>query len=42
VQAYTNKDAVVGTTWPYQVNLLEQAKVPVKAVKPKEGTDRVV
>jgi putative spermidine/putrescine transport system substrate-binding protein len=38
VQAYTNKDAVVGTTWPYQVNLLEQAKVPVKAVKPKEGT----
>jgi len=38
VQAFTNKDAVVGTTWPYQVNLLEQAKVPVKAVKPKEGT----
>ena len=26
VQAFTNKDAVVGTTWPYQVNLLEQAK----------------
>ncbi|HEY3051114.1 MAG TPA: ABC transporter substrate-binding protein [Gaiellaceae bacterium] len=38
VQAFTNKDAVVGTTWPYQVNLLEDAKVPVKAVKPKEGT----
>jgi putative spermidine/putrescine transport system substrate-binding protein len=38
VQAFTNKDAVVGTTWPYQVNLLDQAKVPVKAVKPKEGT----
>ena len=38
MQAFTNKDAVVGTTWPYQVNLLEQAKVPVKAVKPKEGT----
>ena len=32
------EDAVVGTTWPYQVNLLDQAKVPVKAVKPKEGT----
>jgi putative spermidine/putrescine transport system substrate-binding protein len=38
VQAFTNKDAVVGTTWPYQVNLLEAAKVPVKAIKPKEGT----
>jgi len=38
VQAFTNKDAVVGTTWPYQVNLLQAAKVPVKAVKPKEGT----
>jgi putative spermidine/putrescine transport system substrate-binding protein len=38
VQAFTNKDAVVGTTWPYQVNLLNDAKVPVKAVKPKEGT----
>jgi len=40
VQAFTNKDAVVGTTWPYQVNLLQGAKppVPVKAVKPKEGT----
>jgi putative spermidine/putrescine transport system substrate-binding protein len=38
VQAFTNKDAVVGTTWPYQVNLLDDAKVPVKAVKPKEGT----
>jgi putative spermidine/putrescine transport system substrate-binding protein len=38
VQSFTNKDSVVGTTWPYQVNLLEAAKVPVKAVKPKEGT----
>jgi putative spermidine/putrescine transport system substrate-binding protein len=38
VQAFTNKDAVVGTTWPYQVNLLDDAKVPVKALKPKEGT----
>jgi putative spermidine/putrescine transport system substrate-binding protein len=40
VQAFTTKDAVVGTTWPYQVNLLQAAKppVPVKAVKPKEGT----
>jgi putative spermidine/putrescine transport system substrate-binding protein len=40
VQSFTNKDSVVGTTWPYQVNLLQGAKppVPVKAVKPKEGT----
>jgi putative spermidine/putrescine transport system substrate-binding protein len=40
VQAFTTKNAVVGTTWPYQVNLLQAAKppVPVKAVKPKEGT----
>ena len=38
VQSFTNKDSVVGTTWPYQVNLLDAAKVPVKAVKPKEGT----
>jgi putative spermidine/putrescine transport system substrate-binding protein len=40
VQSFTNKDSLVGTTWPYQVNLLEDAKppVPIKAIKPKEGT----
>jgi putative spermidine/putrescine transport system substrate-binding protein len=40
VQSFTNGNSVVGTTWPYQVNLLQAAKppVPVKAVKPKEGT----
>jgi putative spermidine/putrescine transport system substrate-binding protein len=40
VQSFTNKDSVVGTTWPYQVNLLKNAKppVPIKAIKPKEGT----
>jgi putative spermidine/putrescine transport system substrate-binding protein len=40
VQSFTSKNSVVGTTWPYQVNLLDAAKppVPVKAVKPKEGT----
>ena len=40
VQSFTNSDSVVGTTWPYQVNLLEGATppVPVKAIKPKEGT----
>lgn len=37
---YTNKDSVVGTTWPYQYLQLTNAKppVPVKAIKPKEGT----
>jgi putative spermidine/putrescine transport system substrate-binding protein len=29
---------VVGTTWQYQANVLEAAKVKIKAVKPKEGT----
>ena len=38
IQSYTNGDSVVGTTWPYQVNQLEQADVPIKAIKPKEGT----
>ena len=26
VQSFTNKDAVVGTTWPYQVNLLSRRR----------------
>ena len=40
VQSFTTKDSVVGTTWPYQVNLLKGDKppAPVKAIKPKEGT----
>ena len=38
IQSYTNGDSVVGTTWPYQVNQLNQADVPIKAIKPKEGT----
>jgi putative spermidine/putrescine transport system substrate-binding protein len=40
IQSFTNKDSVVGTTWPYQVNLLRAAKppAPVNAIKPKEGT----
>ena len=29
---------VVGTSWQYQADVLEAAKQPVKAVKPKEGT----
>jgi putative spermidine/putrescine transport system substrate-binding protein len=37
---YTNGDSVVGTTWPYQYLQLTNADppVPVKAIKPKEGT----
>jgi putative spermidine/putrescine transport system substrate-binding protein len=37
---YTNKDSVVGTTWPYQYLQLTNADppVPVNAIKPKEGT----
>jgi len=40
IQSYTNKDSVVGTTWPYQYVQLTAADppVPVKAIKPKEGT----
>jgi putative spermidine/putrescine transport system substrate-binding protein len=40
IQSYTNGDSVVGTTWPYQYVQLTGADppVPVKAIKPKEGT----
>jgi len=40
IQSFTNGDSVVGTTWPYQyVQLTAASKpVPVKVVKPKEGT----
>jgi putative spermidine/putrescine transport system substrate-binding protein len=38
IQSYANKDIVVGTTWPYQVNILKGDKKPVSSVKPKEGT----
>jgi putative spermidine/putrescine transport system substrate-binding protein len=38
IDAFTSGDMVVGTTWQYQANVLTAAKVPVKAVKPKEGT----
>lgn len=38
IQSYTNGDSVVGTTWPYQYLQLKKANVPVKAIKPKEGT----
>jgi putative spermidine/putrescine transport system substrate-binding protein len=38
IQSYTNADSVVGTTWPYQVNQLNAADVPIAAIKPSEGT----
>jgi putative spermidine/putrescine transport system substrate-binding protein len=38
IQSYANKDVVIGTTWPYQENILKADKKPVAAIKPKEGT----
>jgi putative spermidine/putrescine transport system substrate-binding protein len=38
IQSFANKDIVVGTTWPYQVNVLKGDNQPVEGVKPKEGT----
>jgi putative spermidine/putrescine transport system substrate-binding protein len=38
IQAYTNKDSVIGTTWPLQVNLLKGDGQPVESVKPSEGS----
>jgi putative spermidine/putrescine transport system substrate-binding protein len=38
IDAFTSGDMVVGTTWQYQANVLAAADVPIKAVKPKEGT----
>jgi putative spermidine/putrescine transport system substrate-binding protein len=38
IQSYANKDVVVGTTWPYQVNVLKADNQPVEGVKPTEGT----
>jgi putative spermidine/putrescine transport system substrate-binding protein len=38
VDAFTKGDMVVGTTWQAQVNTLTTARVPIKAIKPKEGT----
>ena len=36
--AYTAGDVVVGTTWQYQVNLLQADKQPIAAVLPDEGS----
>ena len=37
IQSFTNRDSVIGTTWPLQVNLLKADGVPVESVKPTEG-----
>ncbi|HET9681084.1 MAG TPA: extracellular solute-binding protein, partial [Candidatus Limnocylindrales bacterium] len=37
IDNFTNKAIVVGTTWPYQVNTLLGAGVPVGSVVPSEG-----
>ena len=40
VQTFESGDTVIGTTWPYQVNLLkgETPPAPVEAVLPNEGS----
>ncbi len=37
ISLFTNGDAVVGASWPYQTNTLQAAKVPVADTLPKEG-----
>jgi putative spermidine/putrescine transport system substrate-binding protein len=37
IQDFTQGSIVIGPTWPYQLNTLKAAKVPVEAVLPKEG-----
>ena len=38
VQSFAAGDTVIGTTWPYQVNLLKGEKSHVEAVLPTEGS----
>ena len=37
IDLFKNGGSTIGASWPYQVNTLEAAKVPVAAVIPKEG-----
>jgi putative spermidine/putrescine transport system substrate-binding protein len=37
IQDFRNGDAVVGSGWPYQVSVLEAARVPVAEAAPREG-----
>jgi putative spermidine/putrescine transport system substrate-binding protein len=37
IDLFKNGDAVIGASWPYQTNTLQDAKAPVKEIVPKEG-----
>jgi len=37
IELFKNGDAVIGASWPYQTNALQNAGVPVKDTIPKEG-----
>ncbi|HZO50244.1 MAG TPA: ABC transporter substrate-binding protein [Gaiellaceae bacterium] len=37
IDLFKNGGSTIGASWPYQVNTLEAAKVPVASVIPKEG-----
>jgi putative spermidine/putrescine transport system substrate-binding protein len=37
IDLFKNGGSTIGASWPYQVNTLKAAKVPVVAVNPKEG-----
>ena len=37
IDLFKNGDAVIGASWPYQTNTLQDAKAPVKDLVPKEG-----
>ncbi|HEU0337442.1 MAG TPA: ABC transporter substrate-binding protein [Gaiellaceae bacterium] len=37
IDLFKNGGSTIGASWPYQVNTLKAAKVPVAAVSPKEG-----
>jgi putative spermidine/putrescine transport system substrate-binding protein len=37
IQAFTNGDSVIGTSWQVIVNLAQADKVPVEAILPEEG-----
>jgi len=38
IASYASGDVVVGTTWPFQVNLLQADGAPIEGIKPDEGT----
>ena len=37
IDLFKNGGSTIGASWPYQVNTLQAAKVPVVSVNPKEG-----